>query len=78
MQTWSEAFKAYLAGQGLSQQQALFALRRARVKVTQSGVSYWCRGTRPRESTRARVARWSKGAVPADLPATADTGRKAA
>lgn len=69
MTTWSEAFTAYLEFLGLSQQNAMFALRKAKIKATQSQISYWVRGSRPREPMRDRIARWSKGAVPADLPA---------
>lgn len=67
--TWSDAFTAYLDSLGLSQQDAMFALRRARMRVTQSQISYWCRGSRPREQMRERLERWSKGVVRADLPA---------
>lgn len=68
MTTWSEAFTAHLKALGLSQQDAAFTLRRARMRVTQSQISYWCRGSRPRVEMRERLERWSKGAVPADLP----------
>ena len=78
MKSWSEAFTAYLAKLGLTQQEALFSLRKSRVSVTQSGVSYWCRGSRPREGTRRLVERWSKGAVAANLPASAETHQKEA
>lgn len=71
MTTWSEAFTAHLESLGLSQQEAMFALRRAKMRVTQSQISYWVRGSRPREQMRQRIERWSKGAVAADLPAVA-------
>lgn len=64
--TWSDAFKGYIErrfGDG-AQQKAAFAL-----KVSPSKVSYWCRGSVPREKTRRRIDRWSKGEVSADLPA---------
>lgn len=60
---WSDLFKAYIDkrfGDG-AQQKAAFAL-----KVSPSKVSYWCRGSVPREKTRKRIARWSEGAVPAE------------
>jgi len=63
--TWSEAFKGYIErrfGDG-AQQKAAFAL-----KVSPSKVSYWCRGSMPRERTRKRIDRWSKGEVAASLP----------
>jgi hypothetical protein len=63
--TWSEAFRAYIEkrfGEG-AQQKAAISLRTA-----QSKVHYWCHGSRAREDERKRVARWSHGHVPADLP----------
>ncbi len=62
---WSETFAAYIArrfGEG-AQQKAAFAL-----KVGPSAISYWCRGSTPREKMRRRIERWSKGEVPAAVP----------
>lgn len=65
--TWSEAFKAYIQRRfpERTQLEAAFSL-----KVSPSKVHYWCRGTRPVEETRKKIARWSKGEVPAELPAS--------
>lgn len=64
--TWSERFRAHLEKQGLTQLDAVFSLRRARIKASPSMVSNWCRGTVPREKTRERIDKWSDGAVPAN------------
>lgn len=64
--SWSEVFRGYIEsrfGDG-AQQKAAFAL-----KVAPSKIHYWCRGTVPREKTRARIARWSDGAVPSECDA---------
>jgi len=67
---WSVAFAKHLAVKGLSQQDALFALRLAGIKATQSSISYWARGaTYPREQTRRQIEKWSGGKVRANLPA---------
>lgn len=50
-----------------AQQKAAIAL-----KTAQSKVHYWCHGARAREEERKRIARWSGGAVPADLPREAE------
>lgn len=64
MQTWSEAFSAYLDANGIEQLQAAMQL-----KVGPSKVHYWKHGSRPqKELVRRRIERWSKGAVRADLP----------
>jgi hypothetical protein len=73
MATWSEAFTAYLRKLGLSQSDAHLAMRRARIRVSPSQVSYYCRGARPREALRQKIQRWSRGDVPANLPARAPT-----
>jgi hypothetical protein len=67
--TWTDAFRAHLQKLGLSQQEAVFALRKASIRVTPSQVSYWYRGALPREETRKRIERWSKGEVPASAVA---------
>jgi hypothetical protein len=67
---WSQRFRAYIDkrfGSG-AQQKAAFALR-----VSPSVVSYWCRGSLPRKRMRGRIARWSKGEVPAE-PVTTESG----
>jgi DNA-binding transcriptional regulator YdaS (Cro superfamily) len=63
--TWSDAFRSYIEKrfEECPQKSAADALH-----VAPSAVNYWCKGSRARESTRIRIARWSKGAVPADLP----------
>lgn len=69
--TWSESFRAYIArrfGDGC-QQKAAVAL-----KVPKSAVYYWLHGSTPRESTRLRIERWSKGEVPATAPKATSTG----
>lgn len=71
MMTWSEAFTRHLDKLGLSQQDALFSLRRSRIKATVSQICYWRRGTCPRAATRRKIERWSGGSVPADLPRAA-------
>lgn len=69
--TWAQAFAAYLAKKGLSQQDALFALRLAGIRAAPSSISYWSRGaTYPREETRAAIAKWSKNEIGANLPAS--------
>lgn len=76
MGTWSDAFAKHIESLGLTQQQAFISLNRAHVPATQSQVSYWCRGAAyPREETRKKIERWSKGAVPADLPASVTVPR---
>lgn len=68
-ESWSERFRRHIEGRGLTQQEATFELRRARVRATQSQVHYWIHGSRPRdEQVRQRIERWSKGAVAADAP----------
>jgi transcriptional regulator with XRE-family HTH domain len=62
--TWSDVFRRYLKKNDIRQLDVAFALR-----VGPSQVSYWCRGSVPREDTRRTIERWSKGAVPADLAA---------
>lgn len=67
--TWSEAFRTHITERWPqhAQKEAAFSLR-----VTPSTVHYWCRGARPRdEKVRKRIARWSGGAVGADLSASA-------
>lgn len=63
---WSDAFRGYIERRfgKHAQKSAADALG-----VVPSAVNYWCKGSRPREETRERIQRWSKGAVPADLPA---------
>ena len=64
--SWSRSFRAYVAGQKLSQRDVAAALG-----VAPSAVHYWLRGAVPREATRAAVATWSGGAVDvarADVP----------
>jgi len=79
MVTWSESFAGYLDKLGLNQQSAFVALTKARVPATQSQVSYWRRGSAyPREATRKKIERWSKGAVSADLPPSESAPTRAA
>jgi transcriptional regulator with XRE-family HTH domain len=61
--SWSEIFRAYIDQRfgDSAQQKAAEAL-----KVSPSAVSYWCRGSRPRKTTRERIAEWSSGLVPKD------------
>lgn len=69
--TWSQQFAAYLAKRDISQLDAVIELRTYGVHVTQSQIHYWAHGSRPREDEhRERVAKWSKGAVPANAPRT--------
>lgn len=71
--TWSEAFKAYLDEIGLTQQDALFALRKARIKATASQISCWARYQRPHEQTRQKLERWSGGKIKAELPSARES-----
>jgi hypothetical protein len=57
--SWSDAFRSYLLASGVNRRQAAIAL-----KVPPSSVTQWCQGAVPREETRRRIAKWSKGAVP--------------
>ena len=41
-------------------------LRARGVRVTQSQVHYWCRGSVPRLATREQIEKWSDGAVSAE------------
>ena len=66
--TWSEAFHLYIMGRWPLHQQRSAATA---LKVSPSAVLYWCRGSRPRDKTRARIERWSGGAVAATLPSAA-------
>lgn len=72
--TWSEAFSKHLDALGLSQIDALVALRKARIKVSVSQICYWRRGTYPRAGTRQKLERWSKGAIDSELPAASSHG----
>jgi transcriptional regulator with XRE-family HTH domain len=65
---WSERFAKYIKRKKLTQQEVGEALRAEGLRVTQSQVYYWTRGSKPRESTRMRIAEWSRGAVPAHVP----------
>lgn len=60
---WSDTFRGYIdrrfAGDS-AQQKAAEAL-----DVSPSAVSYWCRGSKPRQRMRERIAEWSDGEVPA-------------
>jgi transposase len=58
--TWSTVFAAHLASAGVSRFEVA-----VRFKVSPSTVHYWVHGSKPRESMRLRIQRWSKGAVPA-------------
>ncbi len=67
--SWSERFAAYLARRKISQLEAVIELRTHGVCATQSQIHYWTQGSRPREDEhRERIAKWSKGAVPANAP----------
>jgi hypothetical protein len=69
MTTWSERFAAHLVKRNLSQLDVVIELRTLGLYVTQSQVHYWAHGSRPREDEhRERIAKWSKGAVPANAP----------
>lgn len=63
---WSEIFRTYIEQRfgDSAQQKAADSLQ-----VSPSAVSYWVRGSRPRETTRHRIAEWSSGLVPADAGA---------
>lgn len=59
--TWSDLFRTYIERRfGDSYQQKTAVA----LEVSPSAVSYWCRGSKPRESTRRRIAEWSGGEVP--------------
>lgn len=61
--TWSQTFAQYIEkrfGEG-AQLKTAHAL-----KIAPSSVSYWCRGSVPREKMRERIEKWSDGAVPAE------------
>lgn len=67
--TWSEAFKAHINkrfGHGAQLKAALS------LGISQSKVSYWCRGSRAREATRLWIESWSDGEVVRDLPRGGD------
>jgi len=62
--TWSEAFGIYIRerfGEEAQEKAARW------LGVSASSVSYWCRGTIPREKMRKRIERKSAGRVPATL-----------
>lgn len=61
--TWSERFVSYLRERDISDLEASHELR-----VGPSQIHYWRHGATAREKTRKRIERWSKGAVPAELP----------
>jgi predicted transcriptional regulator len=64
MNPWSEAFARHLKAIDVDQKEAAKAL-----KVAESAISYWLRGSVPREKKREDVERWSKGKVKASLAA---------
>lgn len=64
MQSWSQAFRAYLEKNGIKQQDASFDLRQPI-----SAINGWARGGRPRnEKIRLRIEEWSHGEVWSHLP----------
>lgn len=65
---WSERFAAYLTKRDVSQLDVVIELRTFGVRATQSQVHYWIHGSRPRAEARERIAKWSRGAVPASAP----------
>lgn len=60
---WSEKFAAHLVKREISQLDAVIELRALGLRVSQSQVHYWCRGSVPRAETRDIVETWSGGAV---------------
>lgn len=73
--TWSQAFSRYLRARKISQFDAVQELRAAGSRVTQSQVSYWCRGSRPRLAVRKAIETWSQGLVSAELHAVEEAVR---
>ena len=72
--SWSDAFRSYIDRRfGTSaQQKAAIDLG-----VSPSAVSYWCRGSRPREAKRQEIEAWSGREVPAHLPNRCESGEHA-
>ncbi len=66
--SWSERFAQHLEKRGISQLDAVIELRACGVRVSQSQIHYWCRGSVPRTATRRPIELWSGGAVPALTP----------
>jgi hypothetical protein len=67
MKPWTAAFRDFLDRSGATKQSVAIAL-----KCSPSKVFYWYRGSVPRdERTLKRIERFSKGAVRADLAASA-------
>ena len=64
MQSWSQAFRAYLEKNGIKQQDASFDLRQPI-----SAINGWARGGRPRSAeVRQHIEDWSRGEVWSHLP----------
>jgi len=60
--SWSKRFAAYLERNKITQLQAAMAL-----KVGPSQVHYWTTVSTPREKTRRRIERWTRGEVSAAI-----------